>query len=347
MKTPAIFISLLSVLLSSYLFASPLGETQLSSTIWLRDFVTYYKPPFDGDGEFSHTNFYIGRGYLRLDHRFSDHFGGTFLVNVLTDDSYYTSARVELKLAMASMNISDNFRIRAGIIPTEFGLESMWKYRIIPLSLAGDRRMIPSTDFGVDVTFRPVDNFQMIAQITNGEGYLHYNHAYMNEYPAISLDMRYLGDSMVFGVSGVLEKDGVYFEYDDERLNRFVVEPFVEYDFGIMDLKAEACVGNYDQFDSDNVAFGFMVASIFPINPIIEPVARFDIFKPDMDIEGYREIQILGGANIYIWRSEEAVFKPCIVFQPQWRMTDYEEEGMNSEHDIMLQLQINMESNYF
>jgi len=326
-------------------FSLSSGETQISSTVWFRYFITCQQEPIVGKYEFIHSHFNVGRGYFQLSHAFNDRFSGTFLINVLTDPSYSASARIELKLAMVSMNLTDNIRVRGGVIPFEFGLESIWKYRIIPLSLAGERRFIPSCDFGSDITIKLANLLNITTQITNGEGYLSSGGS-VNDYPAISTDIRLKYRKVDAGVSAVFEKNGGL-NTSDEQKNRFVIEPFFRIKLGKVDLMAEMAYASYAKDWGARKSLGYMVSSTIQLNPFIEPVARFDIFDPNSDVVDDRMIQFLGGVNLYLYHPNEGKFAPNIVFQPEWRLTTYQNEDKKPTYEILMQLQFNFDTQPF
>jgi hypothetical protein len=308
------------------------GQTQFSSTVWLRYFTT--------------SNFYIGRGYLTLSHAFTDRFCGKFRVNVLTDEIYPSTARVELRLAMVSMNIADNLKIDAGVIPVEFSLGSMWVYRTIPNIMCGEQSFVAPADLGFDIVFKPFSNFYITTQVLNGEGFDGYNEN-MNNYPSLSLDFRYNTSKLITGVSALFEKNGGLSGLFEEEKNRFVATPFFRMDMGKIDLYSEFVYGSYAKRWMAKSSLGFMVIGIMPLTPFFEPVARFDYFDPNTDNKDDGETQILGGANLYLWRGDNTMFSPNILLQPQWRITNYQAEGAKSKQEILVQLQLNFDTQPF
>ncbi|MGQ9706659.1 MAG: hypothetical protein ACUVWP_06635 [bacterium] len=344
MKSQKIVVFILVI--SGIAGALSAGETQFSSTVWFRYFATYL-PGYDSiGGDFTTSNFYIGRGYLTLSHAFTDRFSAKFRVNVYTDEIYPSGARVELRLAMVSMNLTDNFKINAGVIPHEFSLGNIWVYRTIPNIMSGERSFVASADFGFNIAFKPFSNFYITTQVLNGEGFDGYNEN-MNNYPSLSLDLRYNTGKLITGVSALFEKNGGIGGLFEEEKNRFVATPFFRMDMGKMDLYSEFVFGKYAKNWKAEKTLGFMVAGIMPLTPFFEPVARFDYFDPNMDEKNDNLMKILGGVNLYLWRGDEKLFSPNILLQPQWRMTDYMASGAKSVQEILIQLQFNLETKPF
>jgi len=154
---------------------------------------------FEHNGWFRYTNqshsfkvtdpnvnrFTLERGYFRLSHQWSSMFSTKFTLDFHSSDKYAEGATVRLKEAYADLALPflKDFKFTAGLQKHYFGLIYSWDYTHPDKSLADDRGVCASADYGLTVNgFLPAGFGEVQLGVYNGEGYK-YAGKYVNASP--------------------------------------------------------------------------------------------------------------------------------------------------------------------
>lgn len=229
---------------------------------------------FEHNGWFRYTNqstkfqvtkptsekFALERGYLRFSHQWSSMFFTKFTVDIFSSDKYAEGATVRLKEGYADIAVPflKDFFLTPGLQKHYFGLIYSWDYTHPDKSLADDRGVCASADYGVTLNgFLPAGLGELQLGVYNGEGYK-YAGKYVNTSPELLGNLRLTPFSgLMVGFSAFTnpsdmslyknDKKGrltegtnlLYMNADTANTNRFAVAPVAKIAFGPFSLLGE------------------------------------------------------------------------------------------------------------
>uniref|UniRef100_A0A7C4CBB1 Porin n=1 Tax=candidate division WOR-3 bacterium TaxID=2052148 RepID=A0A7C4CBB1_UNCW3 len=170
-------------------FAQEPGETQFEHNGWFR--YTNQSNSFKVTDP-SVSRFALERGYVRLAHRWTNQLFTKFTLDFHSSDKYTEGATVRLKEAYADLAIPflKDFNFTAGLQKHYFGLIYSWDYTHPDKTLADDRGVCASADYGLTVNgFLPGGFGEVQLGVYNGEGYK-YAGKFVNVSPELLANLR-------------------------------------------------------------------------------------------------------------------------------------------------------------
>ena len=306
-------------------------ETKLEMYLWNRYTLERVA------GETKKSEFALKRGYLRLDHKFSDNIKGRVNLDFFSDEDYPDGAGIKLKYAYLDFKevlpIPES-KFTFGLQKTYFGTIYDWKYVTIQKALEDKEKVISSTDYGVALFgYIPKGLGEYAASILNGEGYKKTG-GDINTKPA------YLANLRVIPIPGVtLGGSVLYEERGPEYDKRLLYAGVVRTAFGPLDMWGEYLTAERGEFNNPTRSVGFMVMPILKLANLtgadVELVARYDKWDKDTDIEDNAHSRLTGGFNWYIQRRAKG--KPAIMLQANYERTSYENPGKDPKDNLMVQ----------
>ncbi|MEO0085978.1 MAG: hypothetical protein ABIK37_05045, partial [candidate division WOR-3 bacterium] len=184
MQKLLVLFAAVAALLATSAFALEQGETEFEHNGWFR--YTNQSNKFKVTDP-SVSRFALERGYVRLSHQWTNQLFTKFTLDFHSSDKYADGATVRLKEAYADLAIPflKDFNFTAGLQKHYFGLIYSWDYTHPDKSLADDRGVCASADYGLTVNgFLPGGFGEVQLGVYNGEGY-----KYAGKYVEISPEL--------------------------------------------------------------------------------------------------------------------------------------------------------------
>lgn len=260
-------------------FALEPGETEFEHNGWFR--YTNQSNKFKVTDP-TVSRFALERGYVRLSHQWTNQLFTKFTLDFFSSDKYADGSTVRLKEAYADLAIPflKDFNFTAGLQKHYFGLIYSWDYTHPDKTLADDRGVCASADYGLTVNgFLPGGFGEVQVGVYNGEGYK-YAGKFLNTSPEFLGNLRLtpfagvqVGASVFTNASdislykndvagGRRSSDNKYrLMPDTANTERFALAPMLRLAFGPVSLTSEFISYSYTQkfsqykliYDSANV----------------------------------------------------------------------------------------------
>ena len=288
-------------------------------------------------GETKKSEFALKRGYLRLDHKFSENIKGRVNLDFFSSDKDVHGAGTKLKYAYLDFKevlpIPES-KFTFGLQKTYFGTIYDWKYITIQKALEDKEKVISSTDYGITLFgYIPKGFGEYAVSILNGEGY-------KKTGGEVNIKPAYLANLRVIPIPGVtLGGSVLYEERGTEYDKRLLYAGVVRTAFGPVDIWSEYLVAERGEFNNPTKSVGFMVMPILKLANLtgadVELVARYDKWDKDTDIEDDAHSRVTGGFNWYIQRRAKG--KPAVMLQANYERTSYENSGKDPKDNLMVQ----------
>ena len=316
-------------------------ETKLEMYLWNRYTLERVA------GETKKSEFALKRGYLRLDHKFSDNIKGRVNLDFFSSDKDVHGAGTKLKYAYLDFKkiipIPET-KLTVGLLKSYFGTIYDWKYITIQKALEDKEKVVSSTDYGLSLFgYFPKGFGEYAVSILNGEGY-------KKTGSEINIKPAYLANLRVIPIPGVtLGGSVLYEERGTEYDKRLLYAGVVRTAFGPLDIWSEYLMAERGEFNNPTKSVGFMVMPILKLANLtgadVELVARYDKWDKDTDIENDAHSRVTGGFNWYIQRRAKG--KPAVMLQANYEKTSYEDSNKDPKDNLMVQLRWEFASKSF
>jgi hypothetical protein len=327
--------SLLVVFTLSLLLLTPMvtkcGETKISMTLWNRATVERES------GEFTERYFSLGRGYLRIEPKFTDRIKGRFNVDFFSDDDALDGAGLKLKYAYLDFKelipIPES-KVTAGLIKSYFGTIYDWNYITIQKALEDKEKVTSSTDYGMALYgYLPEGYGEYAISVLNGEGYKKTG-SDVNLNPAYQANVRLIPIPGVT-IGGSVRYEDVSFD-PDTSISNLVYAGVGHLAFGPFEVWGEYLVKDLEETKSQ----GFMVMPIVKLGKLsgvdVDLVGRYDNWDANADVDNDGHSRIIAGFNWNILR--DAKGKPQVLLQVNGERTTYEDASKDPVDKLMMQL---------
>lgn len=326
---------LLTVLCVNYAYAglAP-GESQLKAYVWFR-YTAKAEPGKLAD--LSASYFGLERGYLRLEHAFTDKIKCRINVDIFSSDKDPHGAGLKLKYGYVDFkSVVPNGKITVGLQKTYWGTIYDWKYITIEKALEDKEKIIASADYGITANANIVGGMgEWQLGIYNGEGYKKYK-SNVNKYPALVANLRLIPiPGFTAGGSILYEK-----KEESERINTSVVCRIAG---GPLDFWGECIVAKTDESKFNKL--GIMVMPILRLSPKFELVGRIDYWDEDTTEQKNAYYRIISGFNYYLLKLKKG--KPGVMLQVNFERKQYEDPNKEAENELLLQLRWEFSTNPF
>lgn len=261
-------VLLVVVFSTTWLLALDPGQTELEHNGWFR--YTNQSTALKIN-EATVSRFALERGYIRISYQWAPPLFTKMTVDIFSSDKYPEVATVRLKEAYADLDLPviPDFKFTAGLQKHYFGLIYSWDYTHPEKSLADDRNVCASADYGVTVNgYLPSGLGELQLGIYNGEGYK-YAGKYVNTSPELLGNLRLTplpGITMGFSIftnsadgshykndkKGRITQSGntFFMNADTTNRNRIALAPMCKLAFGPVSLLGEYINYKYDRWYS-------------------------------------------------------------------------------------------------